>query len=96
MKFCLNTDPQFEERCKFTEHSVWQTQYLKVVRVFFLIPKLKLSPIPPRISYKTFVPVKILAGEGKSKLPTYETVKSLVERLNEWLKITGSLILLHF
>ncbi|ESO06243.1 hypothetical protein HELRODRAFT_160401 [Helobdella robusta] len=81
--------PHFEDRCKFTQRNSNQAPYLSIIRVFYLISKEKVEPsniLPMRISCKTFFPI-ITDLKGQRN---FESVKLLVERINQWLISSGA------
>ena len=65
------------------------THYLGVVRAYFVVAKAP-GPMPPpiRLTYRTFAPAQIapVCNDGPIE---YEEIKTLMDRVNQWLHITG-------
>jgi hypothetical protein len=82
----------YEERCSFTEHGRHATIFLHIVRAYFVIrktnePSAALSST--RLTYRTFSPVQL--GPATSNAPPkYEDVRTLLDRINHWLQLTGA------
>lgn len=88
-----------EERCTFTEHGQRATNFLNVIRAYFVIQHGGGgAPAAPsadtRLTYRTFSPFQIATdrtGVASSNVPAkYEDMRGLLERINHWLQLTGA------
>jgi hypothetical protein len=85
----------FEERCTFTEHGRRVTPYLNIVRAYFVICQAMpagaahIAFSSTRLTYRTFAPAQLTVATG-NVLPKYEDVRTVVERINHWLQMTGA------
>lgn len=81
-----------EERGSFTEHGQRTTNFLNIIRTYFVIHHGAPTSIPApdaRLTYRTFSPVQV--GFATSSVPAkYEDVRTLLDRINHWLQITGA------
>ena len=93
----LFLDSGFEERCSFTEHGRRATMYLHIVRAYFVIQKTAPGssveqPLTARLTYRTFSPFQIAPAVGNTPAK-FEDVRTLLERINHWVQLTGLLLL---
>jgi hypothetical protein len=86
------SDVSSEERGSFTEHGQRTTNFLNIIRTYFVIHHGATTSTPApdaRLTYRTFSPVQV--GFNTSSVPPkYEDVRTLLERVNHWLQITGA------
>lgn len=95
---------EFSERCKFTEHlcatdrmNVLKgfnrtTHFLRIVRLFYTTPRTNdasLSTPMASITYRTFTPLSVVVASSRQP-PQFENTRQVVERINEWLRMTGN------
>lgn len=82
-----------EERCHYKEHGGRSTNFLNIVRAYFVVERGERAypalPQPEtRLSYRTFRPIPIAAMN--SDACKFEDMRSLMERVNRWLQTTGA------
>ncbi|ELU18788.1 hypothetical protein CAPTEDRAFT_229337 [Capitella teleta] len=84
----------FEERCVFTEHQGEEpTNYLSILRVFFVVQDAggaaSANFSAARLTYRTFVPAQVNTATASTPLE-FEDTRTLMDRINQWLQITGA------
>ena len=99
----FSAEGAFEERCIFIEHICAnnrsnilkgvnrRTPYLRVVRCFFVVhnmpgPRTEFPAL--RMTYRTFTPGQAHAAANDGS-PAYENMRLMLDRINQWLQITG-------
>lgn len=81
-----------EERCSFTERGQCTTNFLNIIRAYFVIQHNAASSAPEadnRLTYRTFSPMQVTYATSNAPAQ-YEDVRTLLERINHWLQLTGA------
>lgn len=88
------TDNSFSERCSYTDHgSNRAVNLLTIIRAYFVIEQPASAPrveFPStRLTYRTFAPAQLGVATAAAP-PKYEDMRTVLERINQWIQMTGA------